>query len=110
MGLLSKLPQIWSNFRQGHTGQLSAFTVFMYFAGTLARVFTTIQEVQDPLILWGFLLATLFNGVLALQMVVYWNKTSTSASSASKLKQGTTTATTKQDTPAAERKSRPKKD
>jgi mannose-P-dolichol utilization defect protein 1 len=74
VAILSKIPQIVANFRQGHTGQLSAFTVFLYFAGSMARIFTTIQEVDDPMILWGFLIATGLNAVLALQMVLYWKR------------------------------------
>lgn len=35
--LASKLPQIWSNYRQGSTGQLSAITVFLFLGGSLAR-------------------------------------------------------------------------
>ena len=35
--------QVIANFRNGHTGQLSAVTVFMLAAGSLARIFTSIQ-------------------------------------------------------------------
>jgi mannose-P-dolichol utilization defect protein 1 len=45
--ILSKIPQLIANYRQGHTGQLSAFTVFLYFAGSLARIFTTYMPRQD---------------------------------------------------------------
>ncbi|KAI9227330.1 MAG: hypothetical protein DHS80DRAFT_17346 [Piptocephalis tieghemiana] len=71
--LASKVPQIYDNYRNKSTGQLSAFTVFNYLLGTLARVFTTIQEVNDVIILTGFLLGCVFNAVLAGQMVYYWN-------------------------------------
>jgi hypothetical protein len=37
------------------------------------RIFTTMQEVRDPILLTGFVLATVLNGVLALQMALYWN-------------------------------------
>jgi mannose-P-dolichol utilization defect protein 1 len=49
--------------------------VFNYLAGSLARIFTTIQEVDDKLILWGFIAAFALNAVLAAQMVYYWNST-----------------------------------
>jgi mannose-P-dolichol utilization defect protein 1 len=52
---------------------LLAITVFMYAAGSTARIFTTIQEVDDMLILSGFVLATVLNYVLLLQMGLYWN-------------------------------------
>ncbi|KAL8634505.1 MAG: hypothetical protein Q9228_007900 [Teloschistes exilis] len=77
VGVLSKAPQIWSNWQMGGTGQLSAFTVFLYLAGSLSRIFTTLQEVPDRLILYGFMGAFLLNGVLAAQMVYYWSSPAT---------------------------------
>ncbi|GAA6007297.1 hypothetical protein JCM10207_001575 [Rhodosporidiobolus poonsookiae] len=75
VSLSSKLPQIISNFRLGSTGQLSAFLVFNSLAGCLARVFTTRTETNDPVLFWGFLLGALLNGIIALQMLLYWGKT-----------------------------------
>ena len=72
LSLASKLPQIYTNYRNGSTGQLSAFTVFNYLAGSAARVFTTLTEVNDPMIFWGFVAAAALNAVLAAQMVYYW--------------------------------------
>jgi mannose-P-dolichol utilization defect protein 1 len=43
LGLGSRVPQIWSNLRQGHTGPLSSATLFLNVAGAAARVFTTMQ-------------------------------------------------------------------
>lgn len=65
----SKVPQIYTIWQSGGTGQLSAFAVFNYFFGSLARVYTTVQEVDDSLILYGFLAGLAFNAVLAAQMV-----------------------------------------
>lgn len=45
----------------------------MYLAGSLARIFTTMREVGDKLILYGFVAGFLLNAVLAVQMVYYWN-------------------------------------
>jgi mannose-P-dolichol utilization defect protein 1 len=73
LSLLSKAPQILSNYTNGSTGNLSAFAVFNALLGCLARLFTTKQEVNDPLIFWGFAGAGLLNAVLAIQMAVYWN-------------------------------------
>ncbi|GJJ74531.1 mannose-P-dolichol utilization defect 1 [Entomortierella parvispora] len=78
INLFSKIPQIVENHRNKSTGQLSAFTIFNYFAGSLARVYTTLTEVDDVIILSGFLLSTLFNCILALQMALYWNNSSAS--------------------------------
>ncbi|BFZ63053.1 hypothetical protein YB2330_004166 [Saitoella coloradoensis] len=74
ISLGSKIPQILTNARNGSTGQLSAFAVFNYLAGSLARLYTTLTEVDDPLIFWGFLLSTGLNIVLASQVLMYWGK------------------------------------
>jgi mannose-P-dolichol utilization defect protein 1 len=47
--------------------------VFNYLAGSLSRIFTTLQEVDDKLILYGFVAGFALNAVLAAQMVYYWN-------------------------------------
>ncbi|TQV96400.1 hypothetical protein V2A60_003192 [Cordyceps javanica] len=79
LGVASKLPQILAIAQQGGTGQLSAFTVFNYLAGSLSRIFTTLQEVDDKLILYGFISGFVLNAVLALQMIYYWNAPSEKA-------------------------------
>ncbi|KAI5838822.1 hypothetical protein DFP73DRAFT_563290 [Morchella snyderi] len=71
--LASKVPQIITVARNKSTGSLSAFAVFNYLFGSLARVFTTLAEVEDPLILYGFLGGAFLNFVLAAQMLWYWN-------------------------------------
>lgn len=100
LGVASKVPQIATVWRQGGTGQLSAFAVswdvvalvasrlgpvlmmlillvfsqvFNYLFGSLSRIFTTIQEVDDNLILYGFIAGFALNAILAFQMVYYWN-------------------------------------
>ncbi|CAG7561275.1 unnamed protein product [Fusarium equiseti] len=79
LSVASKLPQIATIFQQGSTGQLSAFAVFNYLAGSLSRIFTTLQEVDDKLILYGFISGFALNAILALQMIYYWNAPSEKA-------------------------------
>lgn len=79
LGVASKVPQILAIWQQGGTGQLSAFTVFNYLAGSLSRIYTTLQEVDDKLILYGFVAGFALNAVLAAQMVYYWNAPSAKA-------------------------------
>jgi len=79
LGVASKIPQIAAIAQEGSTGQLSAFTVFNYLAGSLSRIFTTLQEVDDKLILYGFVAGFALNLVLAVQMVYYWNAPSPKA-------------------------------
>ncbi|KAG8467075.1 hypothetical protein KFE25_000391 [Diacronema lutheri] len=69
--LASRAPQIALNFSQGHTGQLSLATSTLFFLGNAARLFTTLTEVDDPVLLAGVLVGLLLNGVLVLQLVAF---------------------------------------
>ncbi|KAJ2341411.1 hypothetical protein GGF43_006178 [Coemansia sp. RSA 2618] len=69
----SRIPQILAIHKNKSTGQLSAFAVFNYFFGTAVRLFTTLVEVDDSLVLLGFVLAVVANGILAAQMLYFWN-------------------------------------
>ena len=51
--------------------------VFTYLAGSLSRIFTTLQEVDDKIILYGFIAGFALNAVLAAQMVYYWRSPAT---------------------------------
>lgn len=67
--LISRIPQIVQNFRQQSTGQLAGITTFLTFAGSLARIFTTIQEIGwDFSLLIGFFLGFATSGILLLQV------------------------------------------
>lgn len=92
LSIASKLPQILTVYRQGGTGQLSAFAVFNYVAGSLSRIFTTLQEVDDKLILYGFVAGFVLNAVLAGQMVYYWNEKGTTAGHGEEMSEKTSQA------------------
>jgi hypothetical protein len=71
--IASRVPQIIQNFRNGSTGSLSFITTFLIFAGSLARVFTTIQEVgMDPSLLTNFFVGLLTSGVMLLQVPYHY--------------------------------------
>ena len=74
LSLFSKLPQIAQNHRARSTGQLSAFAVVSQIAGCAARLFTTAQEVNDPLVAAGFALALALNLIVGVQMYAYWGR------------------------------------
>lgn len=67
----SRAPQLWLNFRQRHTGQLSLVTCSLFAVGVLARLFTTVTEINDPVLVCGLLISLLMNGALALQIMFY---------------------------------------
>lgn len=71
--LVGKLSQAYTNLKNGSTGQLSAATCFMLFAGSLARIFTSIQETGDKMMVITFIASTFANGVIVSQLIYYWN-------------------------------------
>ncbi len=71
----SRLPQIVSNFNGKSTGILSVVTVTLNAFGSLARVFTTLAEVEDNVVLAGMLASCAMNIVLLLQVIAYWKNT-----------------------------------
>ncbi|KAM5151375.1 mannose-P-dolichol utilization defect 1 protein isoform 1-T1 [Callospermophilus lateralis] len=71
--VVGKLLQAATNYHNGHTGQLSAITVFLLFGGSLARIFTSIQETGDLLMAGIFVISSLCNGLIAAQVLFYWN-------------------------------------
>ncbi len=73
LGVLSKLPQITTNYRARSTGQLSVIAVGSQIAGCLARLFTTATEVGDTMLFLGFAVALVLNCVLGAQVWMYWN-------------------------------------
>ena len=72
--LVGKFSQAYTNFRNGSTGQLSAVTVILLFAGSVARIFTSIQETGDQMMIITFCASSFANGVILSQLIYYWNK------------------------------------
>lgn len=70
---LSRLPQIFLNWKRKSTGQLAPTTLGLQLLGNVARIFTTLVRVKNPIILISFLVATLFNSTLVGQWL-YYNK------------------------------------
>lgn len=71
--IAGRVPQIYANWSNGSTGQLSAVTCWGIFLGASARIFTTLQEVDDRMILLGYAASASLNGIIAMQVVYYWN-------------------------------------
>ncbi|MQM08487.1 hypothetical protein Taro_041345 [Colocasia esculenta] len=40
----ARVPQIWKNYKNKSTGELSFLTFFMNFGGSIVRIFTSVQE------------------------------------------------------------------
>uniref|UniRef100_A0AAQ5YGJ8 Mannose-P-dolichol utilization defect 1 protein homolog n=1 Tax=Amphiprion ocellaris TaxID=80972 RepID=A0AAQ5YGJ8_AMPOC len=71
--IIGRLIQAATNYQNGHTGQLSAISVFLLFAGSLARIFTSLQETGDALMALTYVISSACNGIIALQVLYYWN-------------------------------------
>ncbi|KAM9836920.1 mannose-P-dolichol utilization defect 1b [Aulostomus maculatus] len=71
--IISRLIQAATNYRNGHTGQLSAISIFLLFAGSLARIFTSLQETGDSLMALTYVISSCCNAVITLQVLYYWN-------------------------------------
>lgn len=72
--LTGKLSQAFTNYKNGSTGQLSAATCFMLFFGSLARIFTSIQETGDTMMIITYCVSTFANAVIVSQLLYYWNQ------------------------------------
>lgn len=73
--LTSRIPQIFSNWRAKSTGQLSLITCALIWAGSMARVFTTIQEIRDQKLILSVSLSALLNSIIMTQIFAYWENT-----------------------------------
>ncbi|CAP30658.1 Protein CBG11281 [Caenorhabditis briggsae] len=71
--VVSKLLQISQNYRAQSTGQLSLISVFLQFAGTVARVFTSVQDTGDSLLIISYSTAAVLNGLIFAQFFMYWS-------------------------------------
>ncbi|CAG2167647.1 unnamed protein product [Oppiella nova] len=75
VAISGKMFQAFNNLRNGNTGQLSAITAVLLFLGSFARIFTSIQETGDQLVVWTFAVASVANFLLVSQIGYYWNQT-----------------------------------
>ncbi|XP_043094272.1 mannose-P-dolichol utilization defect 1a [Puntigrus tetrazona] len=66
--------QARSNFRWGHTGQLSALSVFLVFLGSLGRTFSSLQDTGLSLSTHLHVVACCCSAVILAQVLMYWSK------------------------------------
>ena len=71
MSLYFQVLQALTNFRNQSTGQLSLVTYFLLFAGSVARIFTSIQETGDNTVIATYVTSTVCNMVILGQIVYY---------------------------------------
>ena len=83
---LARCPQVYANYSQGHTGQLSIVSTGLNWVGSLARIFTTLTELSDTLKLMGYVVSASLNLVLIFQMLWYWTATKNATAAAAEKK------------------------
>ncbi|OVA15896.1 Cystinosin/ERS1p repeat [Macleaya cordata] len=67
----ARVPQIWENIKNKSTGELSFLTCLMNFAGSMVRVFTSIQEKAPTSMIMGSVLGIMTNGTILSQIILY---------------------------------------
>uniref|UniRef100_A0A914VAK6 Mannose-P-dolichol utilization defect 1 protein homolog n=1 Tax=Plectus sambesii TaxID=2011161 RepID=A0A914VAK6_9BILA len=71
---IARLLQATENYRNKSTGQLSAVSVLLQFLGSMARIFTSMQETGDKLIIASYGVASVMNGIIFAQLLMYWSR------------------------------------
>lgn len=69
--LFARLPQIWKNFSNKSTGELSFLTCLMNFGGSSVRVFTSLQEKAPQSVVLGSVIGMATNGTLLSQIILF---------------------------------------
>lgn len=67
----SRYSQAKTNYLNKSTGQLSLMTFNMILWGSLARIFTSLQETSDSMMITIFVINTLGAGVIVGQILYY---------------------------------------
>jgi len=75
LGNGSKVPQIWKNMVQKHTGTMAVVPALMGLAGCSVRVLTYALQTKDVVAILNPLAAATLWFVLLLQFVLYWKTT-----------------------------------
>ena len=64
-----------ANFRNKHTGMMSLVTTLLMFLGGVARIFTSIQETNDPIMIINFSSGAFMSFILLCQFGLYAENT-----------------------------------
>ncbi|KAF7139566.1 hypothetical protein RHSIM_Rhsim07G0225500 [Rhododendron simsii] len=67
----ARVPQIWQNYSNKSTGELSFLTCLMNSAGSLVRVFTSLQEKAPTSVVLGSVIGIVLNGTILSQIIMY---------------------------------------
>jgi mannose-P-dolichol utilization defect protein 1 len=71
---IARITQIYESYSAKSTGPLSAFTFFLALGGSVARVFTTLTETSDYLLIFTYAYGAFLNLIILIQIFIYGNK------------------------------------
>ncbi|XP_048857390.1 mannose-P-dolichol utilization defect 1 protein-like isoform X3 [Brienomyrus brachyistius] len=71
--VVSRLLQVWTCFQIGHTGQLSALSIFLQFAGSQAQLISSSLDMGELMKILPYAIICCCDGFLAAQMLCYWS-------------------------------------
>ena len=71
LNLMARVPQIMLNYNNRATGQLAVVTFALAFLGNMARVLTTVSQLNDPVTLASHATAAALNGTILVQILYY---------------------------------------
>ncbi|KAL3313541.1 hypothetical protein Ciccas_007858 [Cichlidogyrus casuarinus] len=74
ISVISKLLQAYSNFSNKSTGQLSLVSMLLIFLGSLARIFTSLVETGDVLMITNFIFSSSCNALILGQILYYGDR------------------------------------
>jgi mannose-P-dolichol utilization defect protein 1 len=67
----SRITQIMKSCKEKNTGPLSTITFLLNMAGNVARIFTTLKETQDIILVGGFVISFFLNLIIFIQIIYY---------------------------------------
>lgn len=82
--VLSRIPQIITNFTNKSTGQLAFLTFLLNFVGGIARLGTVLVETSDFMYQLQFMVGVSLSGIIIFQFFLYWNSEKTKVATSSK--------------------------
>ena len=69
----SRITQIYTSYKSKSTGPLSTITYGLNMMGNAARIFTSLKETNDIILVGGFVVSFVLNLIIFLQ-IIYYNK------------------------------------
>jgi len=73
ISIASRIPQMMTNYQQKHTGVLSVVTQTLIVVGAVVRLATFAAETSDWAQIGSYLISLCLNGLLLVQVIVYWD-------------------------------------